>query len=252
MRELLSQKRVLNIAHRGFTADAPENSLKAFEQAIALGVDGIELDVRTCKTGEVVVFHDAKLDRMTAADGLVKQTPLSGLRDLRLVQNGKETDQRIPLLQEVLELTGDKLLVNIEIKATGLPAKHSIEEKVLDICRELGLMQKTIISSFHPLIVRKLRKLDDRVTNGFIIDKNFRVGNSRLFFSKMAAARAIHPERTLLNPVLTQKIAEHGFLCFVWTVNEPTDMLQLIDWGVHGIITDRPDILMEQMIKIVT
>lgn len=217
--------------------------MKAFRDAMQLGADGIELDVRRCRSGEVVVFHDSRLDRMTNGNGLLKNTPLAGLKTLRIVHQGRETEEQIPTLEEVLDLVRDKMLVNIEIKANGLPTRNNLEEKVLQICGRFGLEYKVILSSFNPLTVRKVRKLDEQVLNGFIIDKNFNIGNTELLLGKVARARAIHMESSLLTAALARKISRRGLYCLVWTVNAREAMRRFVQLGVNGIITDKPDVL---------
>lgn len=246
-RRFLSEEKMMNIAHRGFTAAAPENTLLAFQHAIELGADGIELDVRLCKSGEVIVFHDAKLERMTSDAGAVKSKNFDELRELRVLHNGVATPEQIPTLDEVLELVAGKMFVNIEIKVNGLPSAGLLEEKVLAICQHHGVKNDVIISSFNPLTVRKIRKLDDSYLNGYIVDKNIRVGNAELFLSRMAGARAIHIEHTLLTEILAEKIIAAGFVCLVWTVNEIADMQRMLQLGVEGVITDKPDALMKMM-----
>lgn len=241
--ELLAEARVYNIAHRGYTADAPENTMKAFQDAITLGADGIELDVRTCKSGEVVVFHDAKLERMTNGRGLVKGKSLAELQELRIVAEGKETGQVIPTLDEVLELTLGQLFVNIEIKANGLPVRDNIEEKVLRICKRFGLEHKVVISSFNPLSVRKVRKYESQVMNGFIVDSKIAAANGELFFAKLSGGRGIHIEGDLLTPDLAAKARQKGYYLMAWTINESEDMQRCLDLKLNGIITDRPDLL---------
>ncbi len=241
--ELLAEGKAYNIAHRGYTVAAPENTMKAFQDAITLGADGIELDVRTCKSGEVVVFHDAKLERMTNGVGLVKNKSLDELRELRIVAAGKETAQAIPTLDDVLELTRGHLFVNIEIKANGLTVRHNIEEKVLDICRRFGLEHKVVISSFNPLSVRKVRKFDRQAVNGFIIDSKVAAANGELFITKLSGGRGIHIEGALLTPELGVKVREKGYYLMAWTINEPAEMQRCLDLNLNGIITDRPDLL---------
>ena len=92
------KQKPLNFAHRGFTATAPENSMAAFKAAVELGAHGIELDVRTCKTGELVVFHDPTLARMTNGRGFIKNKTLEELKELRIKTHDGMTDEQIPTI----------------------------------------------------------------------------------------------------------------------------------------------------------
>jgi glycerophosphoryl diester phosphodiesterase len=108
-------KNVFVVAHRGDWRNAPENSLEAVARSIEMGVDIVELDVRQTKDGHIVVMHDSRLDRTTTGSGLVKEHSLQELRELRLKNGiGKETDHSIPTLEEMLQLTKDQILVNLD------------------------------------------------------------------------------------------------------------------------------------------
>lgn len=236
------QKKPLNFAHRGFTVKAPENSLAAFREAIEVGADGLELDVRTCKSGEVIVFHDPTLARMTNGRGFVKNKTLDELKSLRMQSEHAMYEEQIPTLEEVIELVNNRVLFNIEIKTNGLP-KNDLERKVVEIIRKHGIENKTIVSSFNPLVIRRIRKIDDKILKGYLIDKNFNVRRSEIFLTKMSGAEAVHIDKSLATNKLVRKIQEFGFYCIVWSVNDPKMMRRLTDLGVNGIITDRPDIL---------
>jgi len=241
--ELFPKNTTLNFAHRGYTKDAPENSIAAFKAAATLGVDGIEFDVRVCASGEVVVFHDQYVKRMTGMPGQVKMLNLNDLRDLRLVQNGHPITENIPTLTEAVEAIDKNSIINIEIKSNGLPNRHRIEEKVVDILTQYDLFDRTIISSFHPLIMRRFGKLNPQIIKGFLFDKTFNVSQTQVIFTKIAKARAIHIKGSLLKSDLVKKIKARGYACVAWTINERARMNELLNLGVHAIITDRPDLL---------
>ena len=232
----------LNFAHRGFTRSAPENSLSAFAAAIELGVDGIELDVRTCKTGEVIVFHDPTVARMTNGRGFVKNKTLEELKRLRLRNQNLEINENIPTLEEVIELLDGRVILNIELKTKGT-RKESLEKKVVDIIGYYGIADSTVISSFNPIAVRRIRKIDDRLTTGLILNKNFNIRRSEIPLTKLVGAKALHLEKSLVRAKLIKKIKDLGFYCVVWSENDPGKMQQMIDIGIDAIITDKPDVL---------
>ncbi|RMD93302.1 MAG: glycerophosphodiester phosphodiesterase [Calditrichaeota bacterium] len=236
------EKGTLNFAHRGFTAEAPENSLAAFKAAMDLGVDGIEFDVRTCRSGELVVFHDPTLSRMTNGRGFVKNKTLEELKQLRLKNKRDLTVETIPTLEEVLDLVQGKLILNVEIKNKGLPKDH-IEQKVVDVLQRYGLKYKTILSSFNPIVIRRLKKIDPNLITGLLLDKNFTVRLSEIPLSRFSGAKAIHLEQSLARPRILRKIQNLGFYCVVWNVNDAQEMERLIQTGVQVIITDKPDLL---------
>ncbi len=239
---LFEKKRTLNFAHRGFTLAAPENSMAAFKAAVELGVDGIEFDVRTCKSGEVVVFHDPTLARLTDGRGFVKSKTLSELQTLRIKSANPKLDERIPTLEEFTAAMKGQVFLNVEIKTKGLPKDH-IENKVVEILRHYGLEYQSIISSFNPIVLRRIRKIDDQIITGYLLDKNFTFRNSEIPLSRLAGAKAIHFEKTLVTQRLFDKVRELGIHSAVWTVNEPAMMRQFVNMGIQVIISDRPDIL---------
>ncbi|MCG8605597.1 glycerophosphodiester phosphodiesterase [bacterium] len=236
--------KTLNFAHRGFTASAPENSLAAFKAAMELGVDGIELDTRLCKSGELVVFHDPTLKRMTNGRGFIKNKTLAELRELRLKYADAPSEERIPTLEEVVATAKSNLLLNIEIKANGLPKDH-VESEVVNLVRRCGIADQTIISSFNPVIIRRINKLDSALMTGYLVDKNFRFRNSEIPLTKFIGASAIHLEHSLVKDKLIAKMRDLNYYVAVWTVNDPEEMRRLIHLGVHAIITDRPNVLKE-------
>lgn len=231
----------LNFAHRGFTQSATENTMSAFEAALELGVDGIELDVRTCKSGEVIVFHDPTLNRLTDGRGFVKNKTLAELQRLRIRNVDGGAEEKIPTLQEVLELVEDKAILNVEIKANGLP-KVQIERKVVEILQNFDFESRTIISSFNPLVLRRVRKCAPNMFTGFLIESKFNLRKSEIPLSKMAGARAMHIKENLATEEFIKKLQKLGYYCIVWGVNEAGSMQQLTRLGVEGIITDKPDV----------
>ena len=236
------KQKPLNFAHRGFTASAPENSMAAFKAAVELGAHGIELDVRTCKTGELVVLHDPTLGRMTNGRGFVKNKTLAELKQVRIQTDAGVSDEQIPTLEEVIELVDGRALLNVEIKTNGLPKNH-IENKVAEVLRHYGIEYKTIISSFNPLVMRRLKKIDNQLLTGFLIDKNFNVRRSEILLTKFSGAKAIHLEKSLANEAFIKKVQALGFYCIVWGENDPAGMERLTNVGVEAIITDKPDLL---------
>lgn len=219
--------------------------MAAFRAALELGVDGIEFDVRTCKSGEVVVFHDPTLNRMTDGRGFVKSKTLAELKGFRIKTDNPLLDERIPTLEQLIEAVRGRARMNVEIKTKGLPRDH-VEEKVVEILRHYRVEQETVVSSFNPIVLRRIRKIDSQIVTGYLLDKNFTFRNSEIPLSRLAGAQAIHFEKTLLNQKLLAKVREMNIYSAVWTVNDPLQMQQFLNMGVHVIITDRPDLLMKE------
>jgi len=143
---------MLKIGHRGAKAYEPENTLRSFTKAIELGVDAVELDARRTREGEVVVIHDAKVDKTTNGKGAVSDLTLNEIKQL-VTDKG----ERIPTLDEALDFLDKKVKIVIELKETGL------EEKVLGLIHGKGLEKNVIIVSFQEEALRKVRELDNEL-----------------------------------------------------------------------------------------
>lgn len=164
----MDRYKTVKYAHRGLhgTVDADsfcaENSMTAFKRAVEHGF-GIELDVHVTADGEAVVFHDATLERVTGAEGKIKDKTLAELRTLRL----SGTEDTIPTLHEVLELVDGKVPLLVELKETG--ANHTISEKTADILAEYK--GEFIVESFSPLAFGAIKKKLPCTPRGFLADK---------------------------------------------------------------------------------
>ena len=130
----------LIFGHRGVPDERPENTLPGFQRAVELGLDGVELDVFQCGTGELVVFHDEKVDKLTDGSGQVVELAFDYLRELDAGSRFGEDfkGERIPTLEETLEVLGGKMIVNIELKSRSIP-DDGLEDKVVALVRKMGL-----------------------------------------------------------------------------------------------------------------
>ena len=226
-------------AHRGASGHAPENTLEAFQLAIQMGADGIELDVHLSSDGELVVIHDETVDRTTNGTGLVSGKTLAQLKQLD-ASKGMEgfSGVRIPTLAEVYDLIRDTgLLVNVEIKTDNIQYAD-IEKKCLALEREKGMEGRVIYSSFNHYTLANVVALDPEAKTGLLY-------MSGLYqpweYAKLAGASYIHPFlRNLLLPGLVDGCRENGIGINLWTVNDENTMRACLKQGV-GIITDYPD-----------
>lgn len=148
---------MLKIGHRGARAYEPENTLRSFKKALELGVDAVELDVRRTKDGEIVVVHDARVDRTTNGRGLVSELTLKETKQLVT-----EKGEKIPTLGEALDFLDRKVKILIELKETDL------EDRVLSLVHKKGLEKNVIIVSFLEEALRKVRELNDEIETGLI------------------------------------------------------------------------------------
>ena len=237
-----SAARPLVLGHRGASSDAPENTLAAFRLAIAQGADGVELDVRRCATGEVVVIHDADAGRTAGAPLRVAETPLATLRALDAGgwKGERFRGERIPLLDEVLEeLPG--ATVNVELKGEGGDLR--LAASAAAVIRRAGAADRVVVSSFEARLLAAFRAAAPEVARGFLFDGRclWRLRAS----AAVAALRpsAVHPEASLVTPARARRWLRAGLSVNVWTVDEVALAARLAAVGVSAIITNVPAVL---------
>lgn len=225
-------KKILKIGHRGAKGYIAENTMESIQKALDLGVDGIEIDVHLCQTGELVVFHDLTLNRMTGATGEIAMKSLEELKSLQV--NGQF---RIPTLLEVLDLIDRKCLLNIELKG---------ERTAFETCKSIQLYTETKDWAFEDFIVSSFNH--DELQTVFNINKNIRLAvltesdiDQTTQFAETIKAKAIHPDYQLLNKNKVQELQNLGYKVNVWTVNEVEAIALMKSFGVDGIISDFPD-----------
>ncbi|NUM80324.1 hypothetical protein HUU42_05915 [bacterium] len=234
------RKKILIMAHRGVTYSGfPENSLPGFQAVVDEGYDGVELDVRITKDKQLVVFHDIRLERLTDnGRGMVRTKTLAELQKLKLKSSVVET--YIPSLVEVLNIfKHTHLLINIEIKSE-MPMRGKIEQKVIDCVYHHGLQRQTVISSFNPLVVKKVQKIDPTMRTGFIYEKRLPNFNQKL--AKGLIVTSWHPNFKAVNALLLEKAGAAGCKLYPWTVNEEKDLNRMMEIEVDGVITDFPNL----------
>ncbi len=223
---------VLKMGHRGANGYEPENTLSSFKKAIELGVDYIELDVQVCKTGEVVVFHDAKVDRITSDKGYVADKTFQELRVLVL-----DEGETIPTLEEVLDLVDRKKKINIEIKGEGAAKPvFDILKKYIDI--KGWTWDDFIISSFNHYELLDFQKLAPEVRIGAVI-AGIPIGLAEC--AQKVNAYSLHLSKEFVNQKIIDDAHRRGIKVFVYTLNEPSDIEKIKAMGVEGIFSDFPD-----------
>lgn len=219
---------MLKIGHRGARAYEPENTLRSFKKALELGVDAVELDVRRTKDGEIVVIHDAKVDRTTNGKGLVSDLTLKEIKQLVT-----EKGEKIPTLEEALDFLDKKVKILIELKETDL------ENRVLNSIHEKGLEKKVIIVSFLEEALRKVRELNDEMETGLIYTRH----KNPIKTALELRANYLLPLYRFTHTTNVQKAHENGLKLIVWTINKQEEVSEYVKKGVDGIASDKPDIL---------
>jgi len=233
------------IAHRGWSALAPENTLAAFRAAIEVGADGIELDVQLSKDGHVVVIHDEKLDRTTNGSGPVADHTLAELSELDA--GGwfapKYAGEPLPTLAAVFDLVRDTAwngIINVELKTSGVPYP-GIEKAVVDLIRSYGLSEQVLISSFNHYSLAETTRIAPEIKTAILY-------TTQLYkpweYAKGFGCAALHPRRQPGMERLVAGAKEAGLAVNVWTINSTQHADELAEAGVTGLITDVPDELL--------
>lgn len=228
-------------AHRGASGYAPENTLEAFELAVKMEADGIELDVQLTKDGEMVVIHDETTDRVSGVKGWVKDFTLEELKGLNVNQTHPEYARvQIPTLREVYELIRPtKLKINVELK-TGVVFYSGLERKVLELTDEFGMQERIWYSSFNHYTVRRIKELSPQTKCGVLYEDGiFDV----VEYTKKLGADAIHPAvYNLQYDGVVEACRENDIRIHTWTANEKEEIRAMAELGVDAVITNYPDL----------
>ncbi len=222
----------LVIGHRGAMGHETENTLASVQKALDLGVDMIEIDVFKISSGELVVFHDQTVDRLTNGPGNIEEYNISDLS--RLILDG---GHRIPMLQDVLKLIDNKVALNIELK--GANTADKVNHTIDFYTKSRGWSPENfIISSFNWDELRTMRKLNKDVAIAVLTEDN---PLDAITVATELNAVAINPYFESLDTDIVTKIKQAGFKIYTWTVNEPEDIANMKALGVDGIITNFPE-----------
>ena len=248
-RAAAAERRALIAAHRGGAALWPENSLTAFRNALALGVDFIEFDLHQTADGQIVVLHDAVLDRTTTGQGPVGALKLADLAPFRLrARDGTPTDDAIPTLAQVLDAAAPtKVQLMPEIKVAGGRRYDGIEPRVIDLLRARGLLERATVQSFDWPTLRRLRELAPMLRTLLLISQAF-VDRRRVpaveavGWAKDVDATDLGIDHRLLSHDVALAARRANVRLVVWTVNEEADVRRALDLGADVVISDRPDL----------
>ena len=233
-------------AHRGASAHAPENTIPSFELALTQGADAIELDAKLTSDGQIVVFHDATIDRTTEGTGRLAQKTLAELRSLDAGSffSDQFRGTKIPTLEEVFEAVGKKIFVNVELTNYATP-RDALVEKVCALVRKHGLEKSVIFSSFFASNLRQAQRFLPDVPRGLLALDGWMGAWARSFGFSFGNYAALHPYLTDVNAQQVSRVHQLKRRIHVWTVNKPEDVARLNSWGVDGIFTDDPQLALQ-------
>lgn len=242
---LKNHSRPVNLAHRGASACAPENTLAAFRLASELGADGVELDAKLSRDGVVVVMHDQTVDRTTNGSGRVSDLTLAELKRLDAGSKFNSTfaGEPVPTLKEVIDAVGDRLLINVEL--TNYESRgDGLEPKVVELMAKCGRAERMMVSSFNPLALIKVKRASPHIVCGLLTRPGLKFTLRKLFLAPLIPGlNAHHPQYTMFDQAYVRRAHARGQKVNTWTVNEAADMRRMIKYGVDSIMTDRPDVL---------
>jgi glycerophosphoryl diester phosphodiesterase len=226
------------IAHRGSSIAAPENTLAAFRLAADQAADFVELDVQESVDGEVLVVHDSDLMKVGGSPLKIWESTAADLRaiDIGSRRAAQFSSERVPTLAEVLALCKGRVRVVVELKSYGHAQR--LEERVIEVVEAAGMERETIFMSLEHSMSRRIKELRPSWRVGLVVARAMgdltTIGADFLAVETQLATRAFVRRAHAAN----QEV-------YVWTVNDPASMLQLVSRGVDGVITDRPDLARE-------
>ncbi len=221
------------IAHRGGLFYRPENSLAAFENSISLGIEWAECDIRLSKDGQPVVFHDDRIPFQIGATRSVRDLTAAELSKVDI--GGGET---VPTLDELLNQIGHRMRLDLELKELDAVSA------VIDSVRQANLKERVIISSFIPEALQLSRDIEPRIDRGLLVDRltgRIMGGRSAVRAALLLGCKYFLPHYRSLTVEWIQAVQKEGMLVVPWTVNLMTEAEALIELGVNGLISDRPD-----------
>ncbi|MBJ34763.1 MAG: glycerophosphodiester phosphodiesterase [Flavobacteriaceae bacterium] len=225
---------IIVIGHRGAMGHALENTIESINKAIDFEVDGIEIDIFKTRTGELVVYHDPVLSRLTNSDAYIEEISLDSIENISLIDGSS-----IPTLNQVIDIIPDEIFLNIELK--GMNTAYPTNELILKYSKQKNWnIDRFVISSFRWDELEKFRSINKEIKIAILVDSVFKIDSS-LILSREINAYAINPNNSFLSKEIVQKLKSKNLLVFPYTVNNIENIKRMKSIGVDGIITDYPE-----------
>ncbi len=231
------------IGHRGYSAKYPENTLIAYQAALAAGATMVELDVMFSRDRKIVVIHDPTLARTTNGHGAVADFTLAELSRLDAGSwfDARSVNQHLPELGQVLDLVNGRAYVNIEIKSNSYESHHppdAIEKQVVEMLRQKNLLDTGMISSFDVNILEQIASMDDAPAIAFI-SENPASRNTVQMCTRLNVF-SWHPDLRIVSSSQVKKMHAAGIRVFPYNVDTFQDYARVRDMNVDGLITNDP------------
>ena len=229
-----SNKDIIVVGHRGAMGHALENTIESVKKAIQLNVDGIEIDVFKSKTGELVVYHDPFLSRLSNSNAFIEQISLDSIKKVEL-----KGGLSIPTLKEVIDIIPEKIFLNIELKGSNTAFKTN--KVIIEYLKDFNLPpSKFIISSFRWDELKKFRDLNNDIPIAILVDSLYKIDNA-IKLAKEINAIALNPNNKFITKKIVNKIQSNNIKVFPYTINSPKNIKRMKLMGVDAIITDYPE-----------
>jgi glycerophosphoryl diester phosphodiesterase len=232
----------LIIGHRGSPGLITENTLPSFSHAIGQGVDGLELDIRLSHDGQIIIFHDKDLKRLSERKEKIKNLSLAELQSIQLKKQPNQTEEiYIPSLNDLVPLLNQIKVLNIEIKSDGLFKDHDILEPLIKFLDKYKFDDKCIVSSFNPLILMKLRLNRPHTIIGFLYNRNklFHSWDNMIWMLRVQPEN-LHIHYSLLNSWIINWARKKGMRINSYTINDKKVFNKA---NVDGVFTDNIEYL---------
>jgi glycerophosphoryl diester phosphodiesterase len=223
----------LVIAHRGASAYRPENTLPAYALAVEQRADMIEIDLHRTRDGAVVVTHDEDL----AGLGGGGEVADASLAEVRALDAGG--GERVPTLDEVLDAFGAAIPFNLEVKTGTKGPYPGLEQLALRALEARGLLDRTLFSSFSDAVLAELRRLSPAARLAALVSP--RAPEQAIERAQAVGAEAVNPHFLLATPAFVEAAHAAGLAVHVYTVDDEAGLRRLLEIGVDGIFTNRPD-----------
>ncbi len=235
-----SNESALMMGHRGSPTLITENTLPSFQKAIDQGVDGIELDIRLSKDGQLVVFHDADLKRLSGRTEKINQLSLAELQSVQLNAVGRPQDEiYIPSLNDIVQLLDYIQVINIEVKSDSIFDGQGILTPLIEFLNEHKIDDKCIVSSFNPLFLMRLRLQRPQTVIGFLYNrKRIFHGWDNMIWILRVQPENLHIHYSMLDHWIVRWARKKGMRINSYTINEQEIFNKAKQQKIDGVFTD--------------
>ena len=230
----ISNKDILVVGHRGAMGHVLENTIESVQKAIELNVDGIEIDVFKSKTGELVVYHDPFLSRLSNSNAFIEQISLDSIKKVELIGG-----YFIPTLTEIVDIIPEKIFLNIELK--GQDTSFETNKIITNYLKTYNFpISKFIISSFRWDELKKIRSINKDIPIAILVDSLHKI-NDAIKLAKQINAFALNPNKNFITKEIVNNIQSNNIKVYPYTINTPRNIRRIRSMGVDAIITDYPE-----------